>query len=41
VGAIRPVGDGPWQLVWRTADGTSDAVFDHVVIGSGFFAESF
>lgn len=38
VETVRPTGDGRWQLGLRNAEG---AVFDQVVIGSGFFATPF
>lgn len=38
VQSVRPVGDGAWRLHWRDSNAAeAAAVFDHVVIASGFF----
>jgi dimethylaniline monooxygenase (N-oxide forming) len=39
--SIRSVDGGRWLLAWSDADGQGEAVFDHVVVGSGFFTEPF
>ncbi len=41
VDSVRPDSGGSWRLGWHDANGAGGAVFDHVVIGSGFFTAPF